>query len=716
MLTTIYYLLKPILPWRVRLALRQWRAERRRKAYADVWPIDPSVSTKPSSWPGWPEGKKFAFVLTHDVEGLKGYERVPKVVELTRRFGFRSSFNFVPKGEYQVNREMLDFLSSSGFETGVHGFEHDGKLYRSKARFAAKAAHIRNTLQSWGACGFRSPLMQHRLPWMHKLGCEYDLSTFDVDPFEPQPDGMATMFPFWVSAGGNSGFVELPYSLVQDFTLFTVLGEKTIDIWKKKLDWIAEHGGMALLNTHPDYMCFNGEPARDEFQVELYEEFLSYAKERYGDCIWHALPREVARYYCENIPVEKRNTRRKVCMIVYSDYEHDSRVRRYAETLAKRGDLVEVISLFSSDKTPEMSSFNGVRVHHIARRDRNESSPWTYLSRHVRFLLKAAAVAKKMHIEKPFDVVHIHNIPDFLVFAAWYPKLTGAKLILDIHDVVPEFFGVKFRGITNRIFVPLLIGVEKLSMKFVDHSIISNHLWRDKLIARSADAEHCSVLINYLNPQAEFRWPKTRNDGKFVVIYPGTFQWHQGLDIAIRAFKEFLKRVPNAEFHIYGRGNDKIVTFLENLVRELGLDDTVKFNGEAPRDSIAQVIANADMGVVPKRADAFGNEAYSSKIMEYMAQGVPVVVARTRIDDYYFTDAEVQFFEPGNSEAMAAAMAEVAENQERRKSIIKNGLAYVARHNWADSRKEYLDLIDDLATEHFEGIHAKPELSSALES
>ena len=716
MLTTIYYLLKPILPWRLRVALRQWRAERRRKAYADVWPIDKSAVDVPNSWPGWPEGKKFAFVLTHDVEGMKGYKRVPSVVELTRKCGFRSSFNFVPKGEYQVDRDMLDFLGSSGFEAGVHGFEHDGKLYRTRARFAAKAAQIRNTLQSWGACGFRSPLMQHRLSWMHKLGCEYDLSTFDVDPFEPQPDGMGTMFPFWVPAGGNSGFVELPYSLVQDFTLFIVLGEKNIDIWKKKLDWIVEHGGMALINTHPDYMSFNGELAPDEFPVALYEEFLRYAKEKYGDCMWQALPREVARYYRETIPVEKRNTRRKVCMITYSDYEHDGRVRRYAETLAERGDLVEIISLVSTDETPEVSVFNGVRIHHIARRDRNESSPWTYAIRHVRFLLKSAALVKKLHIEKPFDVIHIHNIPDFLVFAAWYPKLTGAKLILDIHDIVPEFFGVKFRGLSKQIFVPLLILVEKLSMKFVDHSIISNHLWREKLVARSADPEHCSVLINYLMKQAEIRWPRTRNDGKFVVLYPGTFQWHQGLDIAIRAFKEFVKRVPNAEFHLYGRGNEKIVTSLKNLVKELGLQETVKFCGEAPRDSIAEVIANADLGVVPKRADAFGNEAYSSKIMEYMAQGVPVVVARTRIDDFYFSDNEVQFFEPGNSDDMAVAMAKVAEDRERRESLIKGGHAYVARHNWVNSRTEYLDLIDDLATEHFEGISAKPELTSALES
>ena len=111
--------------------------------------------------------------------------------------------------------------------------------------------------------------MQHKLSWLHELGVEYDTSTFDTDPFEPEPDGTATIFPFWVPGPNGSGYVELSYTLVQDFTLFRVLRERNIDIWKRKLDWIVERGGMVLLNTHPDYMCFGGKPARDEFPVEL---------------------------------------------------------------------------------------------------------------------------------------------------------------------------------------------------------------------------------------------------------------------------------------------------------------------------------------------------------------------------------------------------------------------------------------------------------------
>src|ERR1700691_2087742 len=221
----IYYFLKPILPWHLRVALRRWRANRRRRAFAAVWPIDPKAARTPPGWPGWPYGKRFAVALTHDVEGPKGMLNVEQLMNLELRNGFHSRFNFVPEGEYIVPDAVREILAQNGFEVGIHGLEHDGKLYSSKAGFAAKAPRIKEYLQKWSAAGFRSPLMQHRLGWLHALGVEYDSSTFDTDPFEPEPDGMGTIFPFWVPGPDGGGYVELPYTLVQDFNLFMVLRE-----------------------------------------------------------------------------------------------------------------------------------------------------------------------------------------------------------------------------------------------------------------------------------------------------------------------------------------------------------------------------------------------------------------------------------------------------------------------------------------------------------
>ncbi|HLH30756.1 MAG TPA: hypothetical protein VKY31_06105, partial [Terriglobia bacterium] len=374
------------MPWPVRLALRRLRAGYKRRVWRSVWPIDEKAGTPPPEWQGWPGRKQFAVVLTHDVEGVKGMNRVERLARCEMELGFRSSFNFVPEGEYRLSPGLRETLERAGFEIGVHGLEHDGKLYRSKAAFAAKAVSIREYLRRWNACGFRSPLMQHRLGWLHQLGLEYDCSTFDTDPFEPESDGVRTIFPFWVANPNGAGYVELPYTLVQDFTLFIVLREKNIDIWKTKLEWIANCGGMALLNTHPDYMTFGDTPTRDEFPVSHYTSFLKYIQDTYGGIYWNALPREVARYYCAQLPRSSRNSRKRICMMAYTHYETDNRVRRYAESLVKRGDHVDVIALGTGNARLRSETIGGVTLFRLQRRENDERHKWTYAWRLFRFL------------------------------------------------------------------------------------------------------------------------------------------------------------------------------------------------------------------------------------------------------------------------------------------------------------------------------------------
>ena len=141
--------------------------------------------------------------------------------------------------------------------------------------------------------------MHHNLGWLHALNIEYDASTFDTDPFEPQPDGVGRIFPFWVEDGStHRGYVELPYTVPQDFTVFIIIREKDASIWKQKLDWIAKNGGMALLNAHPDYMNFDGRKLGvEEYPVQYYEEFLAYIKDKYEGQFWHVLPKEIARFW-----------------------------------------------------------------------------------------------------------------------------------------------------------------------------------------------------------------------------------------------------------------------------------------------------------------------------------------------------------------------------------------------------------------------------------
>jgi hypothetical protein len=299
-MTNLYYLLKPLLPRWVRITARRRLASWLRRRHHETWPILESSATPPDGWMGWPNGKKFAFVVTHDVERAEGLARCQKLADLDKSLGIPASFNFVPEGEYRISDELRQMLQRQGFEIGIHDLRHDGSLYRSAKRFREQAGHINTYLKSWGVWGFRSGFMLHNLDWIQDLDLLYDASTFDNDPFEPQPDGVGTIFPFWVQSNGVKGYVEMPYTLAQDFTLFVLLKEATIDLWLKKLDWVAEHGGMALVITHPDYMCFDGKPTDQEYPVDFYARLLKYVMMRYGDDCWFATPREVAVWVANN--------------------------------------------------------------------------------------------------------------------------------------------------------------------------------------------------------------------------------------------------------------------------------------------------------------------------------------------------------------------------------------------------------------------------------
>lgn len=753
--TRLYYHLKPCLPEELRLFMRRRWARHLQSRLPQHWPISESAATPPPNWPGWPNGRKFAFILTHDVEGQIGLDQCHALMSLEMKLGFRSSFNFVPEGEYTLSDALREKLTANGFEVGVHDLYHDGKLYRSRTRFHDAAQRINYYLNAWGATGFRSGFMHHNLEWLHDLDIAYDCSTFDTDPFEPQPDGVHTIFPFWVPTPGSTknqeprtkngeshpgsmrgGFWELPYSLPQDYNTFIVMGHTSIELWKQKLDWIAAHGGMALIDAHPDYMDFSNEsPSSEQYPVRFYRELLEYVREKYAGQYWHGTPMELVASLdacsLENAEPATHNdvpgathqgvrtsrsqlltpdssspttnqessspARRplRVCMVTHSIYETDNRVMRYAESLAKRGDVVEIFCLKQRQTDDNEMMINGVTIHRIqTRAGRSEQRSLDYLLPILRFCGRTSVRVLTNHLRCKYDFFHIHNVPDFVVFTALVPRCLGARVILDIHDIVPEFYASKFKTHDHAWVLRSLFWMEKLSSHVAHQVIISNHLWQEKYQRRTRTEGKCSVFIN--NVDADIFQPtrRTRTDDRFIVLFPGGFQWHQGLDIAIRAFQIIVKAIPRAELHLYGDGNMK--SEWVDLTKQLGLSNTVKFFDGVPIKQIAAIMANADLGVVPKRSDSFGNEAYSTKIMEFMSVGIPVVISRTKIDQYYFNDQCVCFFESGNHEELAQKIIELARDPARRAAQAERALAYAQQNNWETRKNDYLGLVDSL--------------------
>jgi glycosyltransferase involved in cell wall biosynthesis len=383
----------------------------------------------------------------------------------------------------------------------------------------------------------------------------------------------------------------------------------------------------------------------------------------------------------------------KICMLSYSFYETDARVKRYGESLVERGDEVDAICLRRNGTLKE-ETLRGVRVYRIQGRSYDEKSKWSYLSRILRFLFKSAVFLTRRHLRTKYDLIHVHNVPDFLVFSAIVLKLLGCRIILDIHDILPEFYANKFRtNKTGAVFKAMVL-VEKLSASFSNHVIISNHLWEKTLISRSVKPANLSVYMNYPDDSIFYPRRSERNNGRLIMMYPGTLNWHQGVDIAIKAFALLKDEVPELDFHIYGIGKSKAE--LEKLVEDLGLRERVIFPQFLPLDGVPEVMAGADIGVVPKRDDSFGGEAFSTKILQFMSMGIPVVVSKTRIDQYYFNDSVVKFFKPGDEQDLADRIKNLAIDKKARDHQAENALDFVKDLAWSRKKQDYLDLVDCL--------------------
>ncbi|HEV3477926.1 MAG TPA: hypothetical protein VG144_00600 [Gaiellaceae bacterium] len=292
-----YYRLRPLAPRALQIRLRRrYTAVQKRSAFPR-WPVEPALHdlcelllSKLADVAGapvpvlaaWPAEYSWALVLSHDVETEAGVDAVLELAEEERALGYRSSWNFVPL-RYSVADELLDRLREDGFEIGVHGLKHDGRDFSSRRVFRKRLPHIREYAKRWGAVGFRSPATHRVWEWMPELGFDYDSSYPDTDPYEPLPGGCCSWLPFF-----NNDQVELPITLPQDHTAFTILEELDGGLWLEKAAYLRERGGMALLLTHPDYMA----------QPDVRGAYRAFLQEfSMDESAWRALPREVAAWW-----------------------------------------------------------------------------------------------------------------------------------------------------------------------------------------------------------------------------------------------------------------------------------------------------------------------------------------------------------------------------------------------------------------------------------
>lgn len=745
----LYYRVKPFVPQSLRTALRRRLASRLRAKNAASWPIIPGSERRPENWPGWPHGKRFALVLTHDVETIAGLQKCRELMKLEMELGFRSSFNFVPEGDYNVSSELRQELIENGFEVGIHDLKHDGRLYHSRAEFGRSAGRINHYFSEWGAVGFRSAFMLHKLDWLHDLNIKYDASTFDTDPFEPQPEGCQTIFPFWVSRpparrsevrsrGAHSacemlypisderapGYIELPYTLPQDSTLFLLLREQSPDIWFRKLDWLAEHGGMALVITHPDYMRFDGSVHRGtEYPAQLYRQFLAYIRNEYSDSYWPVLPKQIAAYAHEVIfrsgeslngaegasssSRQKGRTDnrwrlrgKRAAAVVFSYYPSDPRPRRAAEALTSEGVKVDLVCLQKDRTEPRREIINGVNVFRIPLK-RHRGGKVKYISQYAIFIVRSFIHLAGQSLIRRYDFVHVHNMPDVLVVSALVPKALGAKVILDLHDPVPELMQTIFNLPEESFSVRLLKRLEKWSIRFADLVLTVNRACERIYTSRSCPPGKIKVVLN--SPEDDvfrFQPPGLNNsngnaDGPFVILYHGSLVERNGFDLAVDALELARESAPAARLAVCGERSSFFEKVMESAHRR-GLGGNIDYLGVKNRMEIVQAIKSCDLGIVPNRRNLFTEINTPTRIFECLALGKPVIAPNTQGIRDYFGDHELIFFEVGSAIDLARQITFVFTHPEEVQEIVKRGQEIYLAHQWSREKSNLLNLVGEL--------------------
>ncbi|MDY6867152.1 MAG: glycosyltransferase family 4 protein [Chloroflexota bacterium] len=387
------------------------------------------------------------------------------------------------------------------------------------------------------------------------------------------------------------------------------------------------------------------------------------------------------------------------CMIVHAHYPlGETRVQRQAEALLDAGIEVDVICLRHPEYETPQEVVNGATVYRVpAARERGDVGFGRQLLEYLRFFWLTMLTLMRLHRQKRYDVVQVHNLPDFLIFSAWYPKLTGAKLILDLHDLMPEFFASRADKDLSHWLVRLVTLQEKISCRFAHRVITVTELWRQTLIGRGIPAEKVHVVMNVADDRMFYRTNNNHN-GKpngFHVFYHGAIVPRYGIDLIIKAVAQAREKIPDVCLTLHGDSGYRQT--LEALAKELGVQNSVNFSYKfLPMAKLPDLIRTADLAIVPYRRDIFTDGILPTKLMEYTALGVPVITVHTPAIDTYFDETMVEFFESENVDDLVQHLVALHQNQSRLKSLVENSDKFNQDYNWSKQKAGYVALVRSL--------------------
>ncbi len=390
---------------------------------------------------------------------------------------------------------------------------------------------------------------------------------------------------------------------------------------------------------------------------------------------------------------------KRAAMISFSSFPSDPRPRRALEALLREGMSVDMICLADSG-LPQSEKQDGLEIRRLPITHRR-GGVLSYFTQYSRFILQSAVILAARTLRRPYDLVWIHNMPDVLVASALLPKLRGAKMILDMHDPMPELMTTIYGFGSASIPTRILRFLERWSMARADVVVTVNTACKRIFSSRSCSAEKVRIVMNtpddaifpLRHPEARKADPKARE--RFVIMYHGSIVERNGLGLAIEALAKVRHRVPEVEFRIYGRSNAYLEQILEK-VRQEGLEEFVSYRGSRRLEDLIEEISQCDVGVIPNERNAFTEINTPTRLFEYLSQGKPAIAPRTPGITDYFGDDSLYYFTSGDAASLAQAMERAYREPDEALSVARRGQDVYCAHHWSEERENLLTMVDEL--------------------
>jgi glycosyltransferase involved in cell wall biosynthesis len=380
-------------------------------------------------------------------------------------------------------------------------------------------------------------------------------------------------------------------------------------------------------------------------------------------------------------------------MVVHGPYP-EPRVGREAAAALDAGYAVDVIATRRAGETAQ-EAVDGVRVIRLPIYHVQGASIGRVLVEYLFFTGLAVGVVGARTISRRYDVVHVHNPPDFLIVSALIPRLLGSRVIFDIHDRSPDMFAMRFPGPAGARARGILQRLERLATALADAVLTVHDPYLRELVALGTPSEKATVVMNSVDERL-LPAPKPRAPGLFRVVYHGTVTPHYGVHVLVDAVAEAVRDGLDACVEIIGGGDS--VPDLKRRVAGLGLSDRIAIEGRFPHKTVLERVNGASVGVIPNLPTPLNRFALSTKLFEYVVLGVPVIAAALPTIQEYFSDDEVQFFEPGSARSLADALLTVAGEPERAESRAERARRRYSSYRWDLNAQAYVEILDRLSS------------------